>query len=122
MDSKMKCVNQAIWYPTCVFPFQGTCQDDISVKSSHTFNTVEYHEERVKTLENILTQLRTHIHGTYALVTYTAQLSRLQIECYIHHLLSRSSLFCDVDDTMPITGKKCHFVYTCYTLLKPKRH
>ena len=59
----------------------------------------------MKALENILSQLRTHIHGAYALVTYTAQLSRLQIECYIPHLLSRSSLFRDVDDIMPVTGK-----------------
>eukprot|EP00057_Strongylocentrotus_purpuratus_P029333 XP_011683807.1 PREDICTED: ectopic P granules protein 5 homolog [Strongylocentrotus purpuratus] len=85
-------------------PVKGQCQDDVNVKSTHTFKTVEYHEQKLKAAEYALSQLRIHVHGTYALVTYTAQLSRLQIEVFIYHLLNRSQLFRQVDSTMPVTA------------------
>nr|XP_054750754.1 ectopic P granules protein 5 homolog [Lytechinus pictus] len=83
-------------------PVKGQCQDDVGVKASHTFKIVEYHEGKLKAVVNALSQLRNHIHSTYALVSYTSQLSRLQIEVYIHHLLNRSDLFKDVDNTISV--------------------
>ncbi|XP_041457856.1 ectopic P granules protein 5 homolog isoform X2 [Lytechinus variegatus] len=83
-------------------PVKGQCQDDVGVKASHTFKIVEYHEGKLKAVENALSQLRNHVHSTYALVSYTSQLSRLQIEVYIHHLLNRSDLFKDVDNTISV--------------------
>ncbi|XP_071496292.1 ectopic P granules protein 5 homolog [Diadema antillarum] len=85
-------------------PVKGQCQDDINVKATHTFTTVEYQEDKMHALEHALDKLREHIHGTYALVTYTAQLSRLQIECYIHQLLNCSHLFRGISSSMPITA------------------
>ena len=81
------------------------CGDGAVVKEMHHYNTIEFHQNNLKLLEKTLKYIRNHVHDTYSLCSYTAQLSRLQIESYIHQLFMRSTALCELDNSMPVTGK-----------------
>ena len=82
------------------------CGDGVAVKEIHHYQTVEFHEEKLKQLERTLKYIRNHVHDTYSLCAYTAQLSRLQVESYLHQLFSRSAVLCELHNAMPVAGKQ----------------
>ena len=65
---------------------QGQCQDKAKVFVEHTFKTSHFNEMAAADLQRSLKDIRDHIHDELSLYAYETQLSKLQVESYIHHL------------------------------------
>ncbi|PIK43621.1 putative ectopic P granules protein 5-like [Apostichopus japonicus] len=85
-------------------PIKGVCADKLTVTSAVSSESAEFRENILKELEATLLSIRNCIHETFALCAYTAQLSKLQIESYLHMLLQSSPLLCSLESQMPCTS------------------
>ena len=84
------------------------CADNVVVKENFVFQTVHFNQDVHRDLERHMKYTRSNYHDTFALCSYTAQLSKLQIESYIHQLYLRNPLLMDVAQDGPVTGTCLH--------------
>ncbi|XP_071788389.1 ectopic P granules protein 5 homolog isoform X2 [Asterias amurensis] len=83
---------------------KGMCADNVVVKENFVYQTVHFNQDVHRDLERHMKYTRSNYHDTFALCSYTAQLSKLQIESYIHQLYLRNPLLMDVAQDGPVTA------------------
>jgi len=66
---------------------QGVCADQSKVCGYHRFQQAEFSQSVLAELSRLLEARRELLHQKVALHAYTALLSRLQVESYLHRLL-----------------------------------
>ncbi|XP_077996830.1 ectopic P granules protein 5 homolog [Glandiceps talaboti] len=83
---------------------QGQCADRVKVHQQHSYKMVEYSKRVGNDINRTLKHIRSHVHDTQSLCAYTVQLSKLQVESYIHRLFAKSRLLSELDSNAPITA------------------
>lgn len=74
------------------FAPQGVCADQAKVCGYHRFQQVVLNEAVVEELKHLFKTKAELLHQTIALHSYTAVLSRLQVESYLYNLLSSNPI------------------------------
>lgn len=77
----------------CVSSTQGICADQSKVCGYHRFQQADLSEGALTELRKLFEARSELLHQKVALHAYTAQLSRLQVESYLYHLLTGDGLF-----------------------------
>lgn len=71
---------------------QGVCADQSKVCEYHRFQQADFSEDVLTELRKLFEARSELLHQKVALHAYTAQLSRLQVESYLYHLLTGDGL------------------------------
>lgn len=71
---------------------QGVCADQSKVCGYHRFQQADFSEAVLTELRKLFEARSELLHQKVALHAYTAQLSRLQVESYLYHLLKGDGL------------------------------
>lgn len=75
-----------------VSSIQGICADQSKVCGYHRFQQADFSEGVLAELRKLFEARSELLHQKVALHAYTAQLSRLQVESYLYHLLTGDGL------------------------------
>ncbi|XP_055999889.1 ectopic P granules protein 5 homolog isoform X2 [Ostrea edulis] len=87
-------------------PAKGMCGDGASCKTTHTYESIEFHDDAFNSCKKTLTSIRHNIQNQLALYSYSSQLARLQVESYIHNLFMSSPTLRDIPRNAPVQA--CH--------------
>ncbi|XP_061187011.1 ectopic P granules protein 5 homolog [Saccostrea echinata] len=87
-------------------PAKGVCGDGASCKTTHMYESIEFHDDTFSSCKKTLTSIRHNIQNQLALYSYSSQLARLQVESYIHDLFTSSPILRDIPRNAPVQA--CH--------------
>ncbi|XP_076447261.1 ectopic P granules protein 5 homolog [Babylonia areolata] len=85
-------------------PVEGHCADGSRVSKTHTVEQCELNTDALSSLKSTLQSIRSEMQGDLALFAYSSQMSRLQVESYLHLLFSSSQLLRDMPKSAPVTA------------------
>ncbi|XP_013408243.1 ectopic P granules protein 5 homolog isoform X1 [Lingula anatina] len=81
---------------------QGTCLDKVSVSENHQYLQVTFDDKVAGDINKSLSSIRTALYDSLALHAYSAQLSRLQVESYIHQLYINCPFLQEIPRNAPV--------------------
>ncbi|XP_055883015.1 ectopic P granules protein 5 homolog isoform X1 [Biomphalaria glabrata] len=84
---------------------QGTCADQARVYATHTYEQCELIADNLSKIGSTLENIRLQICDNLSLFAYTSQISKLQVESYIHNLYLSCPTFRDMAKNMPIPAR-----------------
>ncbi|XP_052780180.1 ectopic P granules protein 5 homolog isoform X2 [Mya arenaria] len=98
--------NQAdVWITeTCTTNIKGTCGDGYKCQGSHLYESAKLDINALSCMTMALKNIQETIQNELSLHSYSAQLSRLQVESYIHDLFANSPDLMDIPKNLPVSG------------------
>ncbi|CAH1257809.1 EPG5 [Branchiostoma lanceolatum] len=89
LQSRQEQLEGQLWITTDhVVTAQGYCHDNVKVSQTQNYHQVELSGVACVELSRVLHDTRVQVHEMYALAGYSAMLCRLQVETYLHQVLS----------------------------------
>ncbi|XP_022106571.1 ectopic P granules protein 5 homolog isoform X2 [Acanthaster planci] len=108
MQKEYTSLKEKLWTTSNNFILaKGICADNQMVKENHAYQLAQFNPDVHCDLERLMKYTRSNFHDTFALCSYTAQLSKLQIESYIHQLFLRNSWLLGVKEDAPVAADLC---------------
>ncbi|XP_070191920.1 ectopic P granules protein 5 homolog [Littorina saxatilis] len=83
-------------------PVEGQCADQSRVSKVHTYEQCELNQDAVSNMAGTLLSIRSEMQGDLALFAYSSQMSRLQVESYLHQLFMGCPYIRDMPKTAPV--------------------
>ncbi|CAL1544233.1 unnamed protein product, partial [Lymnaea stagnalis] len=84
---------------------QGQCADQARVYITHTYEQCQLIPDVLAKVNTTLENIRSQIADNLSLFAYTSQISKLQVESYIHNLYLSCPVFRDIPKNAPIPGR-----------------
>ncbi|XP_053378040.1 ectopic P granules protein 5 homolog isoform X2 [Mercenaria mercenaria] len=81
---------------------KGVCGDQSSCVGTHSYNQAKLDYNALSRMTLNLRNIQDQIHNELALHSYSAQLSKLQVESYIHNLFITSPVLRDIPKNLPV--------------------
>ncbi|XP_064604344.1 ectopic P granules protein 5 homolog [Liolophura sinensis] len=78
------------------------CGDNVKCTANHTYSQCSLNEEVLQNISHALQAIRTELHEQFSLHAYSAQLSRFQVESYIHNLFMSCPVLRDIPRNAPV--------------------
>ncbi|WAR26073.1 EPG5-like protein [Mya arenaria] len=85
-------------------PPSGTCGDGYKCQGSHLYESAKLDINALSCMTMALKNIQETIQNELSLHSYSAQLSRLQVESYIHDLFANSPDLMDIPKNLPVSG------------------
>ncbi|XP_078670454.1 ectopic P granules protein 5 homolog isoform X2 [Branchiostoma floridae x Branchiostoma belcheri] len=99
LQSRQEQLEDQLWVTTDhIVTAQGYCHDNVKVSQTQNYKQVELSGVACVELSRVLHDTRVQVHDTYALAGYSAILCRLQVETYLHQVLSTCQTDSDTFD------------------------
>lgn len=98
-QSRVDCVWETVEQ---VVEGKGLCLDKTPVRGQHRYSKAVYNVNHSAELHRLLKNMQSTLHETYALHAYELEMSRLQIESYLHRLLDSIPELKDIPRNAPI--------------------
>ncbi|XP_078589485.1 ectopic P granules protein 5 homolog [Branchiostoma floridae x Branchiostoma japonicum] len=115
LQSRQEQLEGQLWVTTDhVITAQGYCHDNVKVSQTQNYRQVELSGVACVELSRVLHDTRVQVHEMYALSGYSAMLCRLQVETYLHQVLSSS---CTDTDTFTNMLADRERVRSCISVL-----
>lgn len=83
---------------------EGQCADGSKVNKVHTYEQCELNRDALANMTSTLLSIRNEMQGDLALFAYSAQMSRLQVESYLHQLFMSCPHFRDMPKNSPVVA------------------
>ncbi|KAL8604118.1 hypothetical protein ACOMHN_047330 [Nucella lapillus] len=83
---------------------EGHCGDGSRVSKVHSVEQCELNSDALCSLKSCLQSIRNEMQGDLALFAYSSQMSRLQVESYLHLLFYDNALLRDMPKNAPVTA------------------
>ncbi|XP_060553082.1 ectopic P granules protein 5 homolog [Ruditapes philippinarum] len=81
---------------------KGVCGDQVNCVGMHSYNQVKLDYNALSRMTLNLKNIQDQIHNELALHSYSSQLSKLQVESYIHNLFVTSPVLRDIPKNLPV--------------------
>ncbi|XP_071084165.1 ectopic P granules protein 5 homolog [Haliotis cracherodii] len=87
---------------------QSVCGDGSKVSTTHLYETCKLNEDSLHSMQVTLQTIRDHIQEELTLHAYSSQLSKLQVESYLHNLFMNSPGLRDIPKNTPVHAAASH--------------
>ncbi|XP_064630038.1 ectopic P granules protein 5 homolog isoform X2 [Lineus longissimus] len=105
LQKEARQVEDKIWrFVDCTATGQNVCADGSKVSATHNFKQATLDKLAVVEMDVMLKKQKDLIYDQLSLYLYSAALSRLQVESYIHELYMRCSAFTEIPQNAPVSA------------------
>ncbi|XP_046571414.1 LOW QUALITY PROTEIN: ectopic P granules protein 5 homolog [Haliotis rubra] len=87
---------------------QSMCGDGSKVSTTHLYETCKLNEDSLHSMQVTLQTIRDQIQEELTLHAYSSQLSKLQVESYLHNLFMNSPGLRDIPKNTPVHASASH--------------
>ncbi|KAL5014975.1 hypothetical protein ScPMuIL_009245 [Solemya velum] len=101
-----QCQEDAWLVTKCTVNGKGTCGDKVNVTGTYHFDVCQFNTVSKERMKQALENTRLCIQDRLSLHSYSSQLSRLQVESYIHNLFLNSPSLRDIPRNAPVSGQE----------------
>ncbi|KAL3851895.1 hypothetical protein ACJMK2_015592 [Sinanodonta woodiana] len=119
LEKKYMQTESEVWLTrTCAVAAKGKCGDAAKCQGTHKFEKCEINYVAFTELKKTLETMQEHLEKQLSLHLYSAQLSRLQVESYIHNLFMTSPALRDIPRNAPVQVLDGHSADTSHQVRK----